>query len=123
MSKNNNFDEVFQRLRQIMFDCAKELDCKKDIAGELYLDTFHIMKNKKPLFFGAVKINKNYVSYHLMPVYVNPKLLDDVSESLRKHMQGKSCFNFKEIDEKLFKELGGLTIDGYNFYREEDYIS
>jgi hypothetical protein len=29
---------------------------------------------QKELFFGGVQIKKNYVSYHLMPVYMEPAL-------------------------------------------------
>jgi hypothetical protein len=56
-----------------------------------------------------VQIKKNYVSYHLMPVYMYPDLLDSISPELKKHMQGKSCFNFKKMDETLFLELDELT--------------
>ncbi len=54
-------------------------------------------------------MNKAYVSYRLMPVYMYPDLLHDISPELRKRMQGKSCFNFKKMDEALFQELEGLT--------------
>lgn len=30
-----------------------------------------------------------------MPIYTNPDLLDDMSDLLKKRMQGKSCFNFR----------------------------
>ena len=68
------------------------------------------------LFFGAVKIGKRYVSFHLMPVYVHPELLDGISPELRQRMQGKSCFNFTRPDDALFAELGSLTGAGYNAY-------
>jgi hypothetical protein len=77
---------------------------------------------RKPLFFGAVQTNKSYVSYHLMPVYVNADLLDGISGSLQKRMQGKSCFNFKAIDADLFSELAALTRSGYDYYVGKGYI-
>ena len=63
----------------------------------------------RPLFVAAVQIKKNYVSYHLIPVYTSPVLLKDVSPGLRKRMQGKSCFNFTAIDAAQAKELSSLT--------------
>ena len=60
-------------------------------------------------WFGATRLGKRYVSYYLMPVYVQPALLDDVSPALKKRMQGKSCFNFAKIDEPLLAELEALT--------------
>jgi hypothetical protein len=57
-----------------------------------------------------------------MPVYVNPKLLDDISPGLLKRMQGKSCFNFKDIDKTLFKELSKLTKRGIEFYKKNGML-
>jgi hypothetical protein len=76
----------------------------------------------KEVWFGAVQTRKNYVSYHLMPVYVFPDLLDRISPELRKRMQGKSCFNFKRLDEKLFRELARLTDKGYKRFKKAKLI-
>lgn len=116
-------ERVFEELRRIMHPYASKLDCKSDEDGDLYIDTHHVMKNRKPLFFGAVQSKKNYVSYHLMPVYVNPSLLDSVSPRLRKRMQGKSCFNFKSVDEGLFEELRALTKAGFEHFEQAGFIT
>ena len=100
----------------------RDLVLVHDEDDNYYLDTSFVMKNKKPLFFGAVQIRKNYVSYHLMPVYVTPQLLTDMSPDLRKRMQGKSCFNFKTVDEALFVELADLTGAGLRSYKEAGYV-
>jgi hypothetical protein len=100
----------------------RELVLVHDEDDNYYLDTSFVMKNKQPLFFGAVQIRKNYVSYHLMPVYVMPQLLNDMSPDLRKRMQGKSCFNFKTVDEALFVELAELTAAGLQIYKDADYV-
>jgi hypothetical protein len=38
-----------------------------------------------------------------------PDLLGNISPELKQRMQGKSCFNFKTIDERLLTELAELT--------------
>jgi hypothetical protein len=53
-----------------------------------------------------------------MPVYVFPQLLDGVSTDLMRRMQGKSCFNFKTVDEVLLTELAGLTGKGLEKFKE-----
>ncbi len=116
------FRDVYQDLKHVLAGFAGELVCVRDDAGDYYLDTAHIMKNRNPLFFGAVKINKSYVSYHLMPVYVFPDLLEEISPALRRRMQGKSCFNFKTVDPRLFSELAMLTEAGFQRYREAGYV-
>ena len=74
------------------------------------------------MWFGAVRMGKSYVSYHLMPVYVFPDLLDDLSPGLKKRMQGKSCFNFTHTDEMLFQELERLTNRSHTRYQEEGFL-
>ena len=122
MPKELDAAPVFEELKKIFKDYADQLDLVHDIEGNYYLDTHHIMKNKKPLFFGAVQVKKNHVSYHLMPVYQEPKLLDSISDTLKKKMQGKSCFNFKKVEPELFEELAELTKAGYEHYSKEGFV-
>jgi hypothetical protein len=66
----------------------------------------------RPLFVAAAQIKKNYVSFHLMPVYVDRELHKSISAGLRKRMQGKACFNFTTVDAEQLKELAALTKKG-----------
>ncbi|MEX0639271.1 MAG: hypothetical protein WDZ29_01670 [Balneolaceae bacterium] len=115
--------QAFSELRSIMLPFAQRMNCTTDTDRELYIDTKHTLKSKKPLWFGAVQIKKKYVSYHLMPVYVNPKLLETVSPALKKRMQGKSCFNFTSSDASLFKELAELTETCFKDYQRMGYVT
>jgi hypothetical protein len=94
----------------------------RDEPDDFYLDTAHVQKNRKPLFFGAVQIKKRYVSYHLMPAYVKPVLLDSLSTELRSRMQGKSCFNFAAVDEPLLEELAALTRAGFEEFERAGFV-
>ncbi len=113
---------TFQALRALLAPYEDRLVRVHDTADQYYLDTAHVMPNGQPLFFGSVRTGRDRVSFHLMPVYVFPELLDGVSDALRKRMQGKSCFNFRAPDEALFTELAELTRRGYERYREAGYV-
>ena len=113
---------VFQRLRSILAPYEDRLVKVHETPEHYYLDTAHAMPNGKPLFFGAATVGKRHVSFHLMPVYVFPELLDGTSDALRRRMQGKSCFNFKAVDEALAAELETLTARGFARYREAGYV-
>ena len=76
----------------------------------------------REVWFGGVQTKKNYVSFHLMPVYAFPELLDGISPELKKRMQGKSCFNFRTVDENLFTELEELVEAGYQRFRTANFI-
>jgi hypothetical protein len=74
------------------------------------------------MFFGAVISGRAYVSFHLMPLYWDPSLIENISPQLKKRMQGKSCFNFTSPDPALFRELGKLTGKGFALYREKNLV-
>jgi hypothetical protein len=119
MPAKTDFAPVFEALKKILQTYAPKLTVKTDTADVYYLEGPYSEKWKKELYFGSTHIKKNYVSFYLMPVYMYPDLLDDISPGLKKHMQGKSCFNFKTVDPALFKELKALTKRGYARFKEE----
>jgi hypothetical protein len=122
MPVQNDFPLVFEQLKRILQPYAKNLTVKTDTPGTYYLDGPYSEKWKKELFFGSAQIKKNYVSFYLMPVYMYPELLTDISPELRKHMQGKSCFNFKKVDPDLFQELAQLTSKGAEKFKKENGV-
>ena len=78
---------------------------------------------KNPVWIGAVRTGKNYVSFHFMPLYGCGDLVRGLSPALKKRMQGKSCFNFTAVDEALFKELAVVTALGVKRFKELNYIA
>ena len=113
---------VFDRLAAIFTPYRSTLIAKTDEPESLFLETPPSAAYPSGLFFGAVKIGKRYVSFHLMPVYVHPDLLDGMSRELRKRMQGKSCFNFTRPDKALFAELETLTAAGFARFQQDGTI-
>ena len=77
----------------------------------------------RPLYIAGVKTGKNYVSYHVMPIYMKPELLKNVPVGLKKRMQGKACFNFKEPDPVLIAELAELTKSGAEWFDTVDWAN
>ena len=67
-------------------------------------------------------MGKNYVSYHLMPVYMNGVWQKRISPELKKRMQGKACFNFSEVNPALFRQLTDLIAAGFEVYRALKYV-
>lgn len=118
---DGRFDRTFNALRALLTPYQAELVLVHDSATHYYLDTAHQMPNKKPLFFAAVKIGKHYVSFYLMPVYVFPDMLDGMSSTLADCMQGKSCFNFKQISAEQLAALRLLVEQGRARYQAAGY--
>jgi len=103
------FGEVYGRLKGILEPYAERMYVSADSDVWYGLDLAPETERVPATWFGAVRRGKAYVSYYLMPVYGDPRLLADMSPELRKRMQGKSCFNFTHVDEPLFAELGRIT--------------
>ena len=121
MPTRSEFPIVFEHLKSILVPYAKKMTVKNDISGLYYLDAGYSEKWKRDLFFASVQIKKSYVSFYLMPVYMYPDLLKNISPELKKHMQGKSCFNFKKIEKSLFEELSQLTKQGFERMMKEEF--
>ena len=116
---SDEFQPIFKKLRAILEPYAAKLVLVHDTDTHYYLDTKLVMPaNKLPLFFAAASIKKSYVSFYLMPVYACPELSELISPGLKKRMQGKSCFNFKSIDENLFADLAKLTAAGFKKFKD-----
>ncbi|MEO0899818.1 MAG: hypothetical protein AAFY71_25625 [Bacteroidota bacterium] len=115
-------EKNFTKLKEVLSSLDNGLEIKKDAPDYYYLNTNKKIKGKD-IFFGAVQIRKSYVAYHLYPVYTNPELLDEISDSLKKRMQGKSCFNFKkEITEEQLNGIKELTRKSYQKFIEKEFI-
>src|SRR5262245_20639488 len=113
MPNTGRFAATFAALRAILEPYGKRMTVTVDEPGHYELASATMTDRVgRPLFCASVQINKNYVSYHLMPVYGNKALRDSLSPSLRRRMQGKSCFAFTTVETEQLKELAAVTEKG-----------
>lgn len=122
MPNRDEFPPVFARLKHVLWSHAPPLAVATEAAADYGVVAKPTAKYPDGLPFGVVQIKKNYVSYHLFPVYLFPELLDGIPEPLRKRMQGKNCFNFTKIDETTMADLARLTAAGLERYERERLI-
>ena len=121
---DTEFQALFERIRAMFRKHEPSCVLRCDEPGRYYLDTNEVRaKDGYRTMFGGVEIKKNYVSAHLMPVYLHRDLLDGVGDGLRKRMQGKSCLNFKKIDEGQLTELEALIDEGHARFSADGRIS
>jgi hypothetical protein len=104
------FPGVLEVLKHILKPYDKNLKTMEDSPTRYTLGGTILLGNQaKESMLIAVYSMKNYVSIHLMPIYMCPESADGISAELKKHKQGKACFNFAATDEKLFRELAGVV--------------
>jgi hypothetical protein len=108
------FHATFETLRALLKPYEPRLTVVMDKPRAYYLASkTSTTASGSAIWFGGVEIKKNYVSFHLIPVYANAALRESLSPPLRKRMQGKSCFNFTAIDPAHVKELAAITKKGF----------
>lgn len=102
---------VYAALRDLMLRASPGMTVARDGPDGLMLlaPWPHPRKPKQPMEYGFIRRGKAYVSYHLMPLYMSAAMQARVTPALKKRMQGKTCFNFKTVDEAAFAELEVLT--------------
>jgi hypothetical protein len=110
----SDFELAFDQLKRVFASHLRRLAISEDTAS-VYSVTCRApspfpQHKGHPMWFGSVRKGKAYVSFHLMPLYMNPPLMNTISPGLKKRMQGKTCFNFKAAPElQLLKELEQLV--------------
>lgn len=113
MKKAPQFDEVFAALRAMLARyVSPKMRVVHDKPDNYYVETTFPVWKGKPIMFAAVRKGKAYVSYHLLPLYMNPSLQAKVPKELQKRQQGKACFNFSTVDKARITDLDKLTREG-----------
>jgi len=121
-TKTDSQAVVFKALRGILQRQTGRLSVSEDTSTRFCLRGGSHPKHHGPMPVAWVEIGKAYVSFHHMGVYARPDLLKNVSKKLKARMQGKSCFNFKAVDETLFAELDDLTARAFDAFRKMGFM-
>ena len=116
-----DLEPVYRRLKSILEPYGQRLYVTDDRPVSYAIDAAPGGERNPTTWFAGVRHGKRYVSYYLMPVYVDPSLAEAISPKLKRRMQGKSCFNFTKMDEDLFAELESLT--GLAYERVADDVT
>jgi hypothetical protein len=112
---------VFAALRKLLESFKGEITTETDKPGNYHTAVPTLVHRGKPLYFAGVKTGKNYVSYHLLPLYYNPALNSQVPAELKKRKQGMACFNFTAVDDARFAELRKLTALGLKMFKTAEF--
>ena len=127
----SEFESIFARLRSLLQKHSTTLSINEDTStsyslagrpGPATLKAWGGKMKRAIIPVAWVQVGKGYVSYHLMGVGGNTKLVDAMSPKLKTCMQGKTCFNFKTADEELFAELDQLTGKSIKAFRNAGFV-
>ena len=88
------------------------------ISYEIPLRSFPDTYNKQPIGYAALSVQKHGFSLYLMPLYMDDKKMAKIQKQSKKFMLGKSCIQFKSLEELPLD----LIVEILRSYTVETYI-
>jgi len=74
------------------------------------------------LQLAAAILQKGYVGFYLMCIYMNDEQKKKLSPALLKLLKGKTCFHVKKMDDALAKDIEAALGLGTKVYRERGWL-
>jgi hypothetical protein len=73
------------------------------------------------LQMAATILQKDFVGFYLMCIYMNAAMKKKLSPALLKLLKGKTCFHVKKLDDGLRKDIAAALELGEKAYRERGW--
>jgi hypothetical protein len=71
---------------------------------------------------ASIVLQKDFVGFYFMPIYLNPELKKRVPPTLLKLLKGKTCFHVKSIDDQLLIDVQAALDLGRKSFKDRDWI-
>jgi hypothetical protein len=118
---------VFEELKKLMLPYVKgTIELQGGIGGQVSLISKKPAelngKKKSEILFAAALIQKGYVGFYFMPIYVQPEIKEVLKPELMKCLKGKSCFYIKQVDKEIFSQIKDALKAGYKKYTEKGWV-
>jgi hypothetical protein len=120
--------EIFEAIKQLMLPYAKKGTLK------LYggTDGKIVLTSEKPLlingkkmdqvWFVSMLVQKGYVGFYYMPIYMNDPMKKHFSAEFLKCLKGKACFHIKKNDPAIMLEIKKALQIGYAEYEKRGWV-
>ena len=124
--ETTDFKEIFTRIKKQMLPYSKKMEVRVDKESVYHI---YIIKEVelagrkyKEIYFGGVLIQKTMVAFYFFPIYSHPTEFV-IPAPIKKNLKGKSCFNFKKLDDAQEKAIGQLLKEGLALYKKEFHLT
>ncbi len=74
------------------------------------------------LMMAAVILQKDFVGFYLMCIYMNDVVKKKLSPALLKLLKGKTCFHVKKLDDGLRKDIAAALELGTKSYKARGWM-
>jgi hypothetical protein len=119
--------ELFQELSRLLEPYAKgSLEKHGGSGGKLALISNKEVeiggRKRENLWFVSLLVQKGYVGFYFMPVYMNPAVRIKIKPELLKCLKGKACFHIKKRDPLIFEQIREALEIGHKAYKDLGWI-
>ena len=122
----DDLSTVFNTLRKALSSYQPPFVSKHDDAA--YYDLWSVKdlviegRKRKEVYFAGLIIQKGYVGFSFIPVYVETEIKQVFAPELLKLLKGKSCFHIKKLDEALFQQIEAALKSGFELYQQKGWV-
>jgi hypothetical protein len=71
---------------------------------------------------ASLVLQKGYVGFYFMPVYMNPALKQRLSPALLKLLKGKTCFHIRKLTPTLLTDVAAALTLGTEGFRDRGWV-
>ena len=76
----------------------------------------------KDVAMASIILQKGYVGFYFLPVYLNPAVQKKLSPALRKLLKGKTCFYIRGLSPELLKDVEAALEIGRADFEKRGWI-
>lgn len=117
------FDAIVRLLKA---HAGGELKVKGGEGGQVVLGRLKPIvidgRKKEELWLASALIQKGYVGFYYMPVYMSEAVRRKMGADLMKTLKGKACFHIKKDDAILFDQIEKALRIGVETYKAKGWI-
>lgn len=122
----NDLQVIFDTLKPLLQAYAPPLIPPVDTSTRFELWSVKPLviegRKRKEVFFASLIIQKAYVGFYFMPVYVETELKNVFQPELLRCLKGKSCFHIKKLDETLLGQIETALKIGFELYQQRGWV-
>lgn len=126
MIKNPDLLPLFEELRKILTPYEEYFSPRHNEPGyyDLWVEKDITIEGRKHkgVFFAGLIIQKSYVGFYYMPVYLDTEIKKMFGPELLKTLKGKSCFYIKNNDPILITQVIKALEMGLKIYKKRGWI-
>jgi hypothetical protein len=119
---------VFEAIKKLMKPYHKKgtILFHEDKAGQIHLishKAIEVEGRKKPMvWFVSAIIQKGYVGFYYMPIYMNDPMKKLFSPEFIKCLKGKACFHIKKTEPVIMEDIKKAIQVGYEAYVKRGWV-